>query len=216
MEPTYANLTVLYRGFSAAFAAGFGQAAADHQPLAMEVRSQTSREEYPWLGQAPSMREWFGERTRDQIQSHGYSIRNRSYESTIEVPRTAIEDDQYGAHAPRFTELGRASAAHPAQLVYGLLRDGWDTLCYDGQALFDTDHPVDGESVSNTDSLADGGAPLVPGRLQPDDPAGGLPAAGGRHAGPHGPAEGPARVRGGRLRVRQQGRAATSDAACGS
>jgi phage major head subunit gpT-like protein len=40
------------------------------------------------------------------------------------------------------TDMGRAAAAHPDELVFSLLKDGFSTNCYDGQYFFDTDHPV--------------------------------------------------------------------------
>ena len=144
------NLQTLYRGFNAAFREGFGQAAADHDPLTLDVTSMTRTEEYGWLGQVPGLREWVGERVVRGIKEHGYSIRNKKFESTIEVIRDDIEDDHYGVYSPLFTELGRSAAAHPCEMAFAHLKSGFSTLCYDGQYFFDTDHPVDGASVSNT------------------------------------------------------------------
>lgn len=144
------NITTLYTGFNAAFTEGFGQAPADHVPLTLDVSSMTRVQEYGFLGQFPSMREWVGERVLRGIHEHGYSIRNRKFESTIAVKRDDIEDDHYGIYRPMFAEMGRSAAAHPCELVYATLKSGFESLCYDGQYFFDTDHPVDGASVSNT------------------------------------------------------------------
>ena len=151
------NLTILYRAFNAAFREGFGQAPADHMICTLDVPSTTRTEEYGWLGQAPSLREWVGERTLRGIAEHGYSIRNKKFESTLEVERDDIEDDRYGVYNPLFQELGRTSAAHPCELVFALLKAGFETNCYDGQYFFDTDHLVNGKSVSN-----DGGGSGAP------------------------------------------------------
>ncbi|MCE5420260.1 MAG: Mu-like prophage major head subunit gpT family protein, partial [Acidithiobacillus sp.] len=51
-------------------------------------------------------------------------------------------DDNVGVYTPLFAEMGRAAAAHPDELAFGLLAAGESTLCYDGQNFFDTDHPV--------------------------------------------------------------------------
>ena len=143
------NLTILDTTFSAAFSDGFGQAPADHMPLTMEVPSSSRDQEYGWLGQAPGMREWVGERVYRGIQEHGYSIRNKKYESSIQVPRDKIEDDEYGVYSPMFNELGRSAAAHPCELVFGALKAGFETSCFDGQYFFDTDHPIEGGVASN-------------------------------------------------------------------
>lgn len=143
------NLQTLYRGFNAAFRDGFGQAKADHEPFTLDVTSMTAEEEYGWLGQFPSMKKWLGERALRGIREHGYSIRNEKFEATVEVSRDSIEDDKYGVYTPLFQEAGRSAGAHPCEMAFGALKNGNSTLCYDGQYFFDTDHPVDGASVSN-------------------------------------------------------------------
>lgn len=150
------NLTTLYTGFSAAFREGFGdEAGHDHMPITMETASTGRTTEYGWLGKVKSLEEWVGERVLQGIVQHGYSIANKKFNSGVEVDRDDIEDDEIGVYRPLFMELGRAASAHPTQLVFGLLKEGFSTACYDGQYFFDTDHPVrqpDGTvvSVSNT------------------------------------------------------------------
>ena len=149
------TLDTLYTAFNAAFREGFGQAPADHERFTMRVTSMTSTEEYAWLGQWPGLKEWVGERVLRGIADHEYSIKNKKYESTIEVDRDKIEDDQYGVYSPMFREAGYASAAHPCELVYGLLKDGFTAKCFDGKAFFATDHPIDDD---NTQSNSGGGS----------------------------------------------------------
>lgn len=143
------TLQTLYRAFNASFREGFGQAPADHEPIRMETRSETSEEEYGWLGQWPGLREWVGERVLRGIAEHAYTIRNRKFESTIGVRRDHIEDDRVGVYAPLFSELGRAAGAHPCEMVFEALNKGHENLCYDGQYFFDTDHATPNGSVSN-------------------------------------------------------------------
>ena len=145
------NLQTLYRGFNAAFRGGFGQAPADHMPVMLDVTSMTRTEEYGWLGQFPGLKEWVGERVLRGIREHAYTIRNKKFETTVEVARDNIEDDHYGVYGPLFAEMGRAAGAHPCELVWGQLKNGFTGLCYDGQYFFDSDHVgADGSSISNT------------------------------------------------------------------
>lgn len=149
------NLGRLYTGFKTSFSRGLGQAEPQWQRLATRIPSTTREEKYGWLGKLPNLREWVGDRVVNNIQLHDYAIKNKTWEGTIAVPREDLEDDQYGVYAPLFEEMGRSVAAHPNQMVFGLLKDGFSTNCYDGQYFFDTDHPVldaDGKvtSVSNT------------------------------------------------------------------
>lgn len=160
-----ANLSTLSTAFKAAFQGGLSQAQSQHGLVATTVNSSTGTEEYGWLGAFPNVREWLGDRQVKNLLAHGYSIKNKQFELTVGVPRPAIEDDQYGVYSPLMTEMGRAVAAHPDQLVFGLLKDGPTTACYDGQYFFDTDHPVLGEdgvtvaSQANWDNNSGSGTP---------------------------------------------------------
>ena len=156
------NLNTLYTGFKTAFKNGTGQAMAQWPKVAMKVSSSTASEEYGYLGKFPGMREWVGDRSIDGLEMHDYTIKNKKYESTIAVERDKIEDDNWGAYGPLFTELGRAAAAHPDELVWSLLKNGFSTACYDGQYFFDTDHPVIQEGGSYTTVSNDGGGSGTP------------------------------------------------------
>lgn len=169
-----ANLSILYTGFKTSFSRGLGMAEPQWERLATRVSSSTREEKYGWLGKMPGLREWVGDRVIHSIALHDYAIKNKTWEDTISVPREDIEDDQYGVYGPLFEEMGRAVAAHPNQLVFDLLKAGWETPCYDGQDFFDTDHPVldangNPVSVANTDGgsgtpwfLIDDNRPLKP------------------------------------------------------
>ncbi|SAI74573.1 Mu-like prophage major head subunit gpT [Bordetella ansorpii] len=153
-----ANLTTLRVAFNAAFQAGLDQAESQYLQIATEVPSTTGSEEYGWLGQLPNMREWIGDRVVHGLQEHDYTIKNKPFELTIGVPRTAIDDDQYGIYSPMFTEMGRSVAAHPDQLVFGLLAAGRTALCYDKQPFFSASHPVlDEKGKKATQSNIDDG-----------------------------------------------------------
>ncbi|RHW17195.1 hypothetical protein D1610_11640 [Sphingomonas gilva] len=153
------NLRTLGVGFNAAFKQGLGMAATQYGTVATVINSTTGKEEYGWLGKMPGMREWIGDRVINNIATHDYTIKNRDWEDTIAVDRNDIEDDTIGIYSPLFQEMGRGAEAHPDELVFGLLKAGFTTPCYDGQYYFDTDHPVldaDGNiiSVANTDGGA--------------------------------------------------------------
>ena len=158
------NLKTLFVAFKAAFQGVLSQAVTQYALVSTTVPSSTGAEEYAWLGKFPNVREWLGDRVVNGAQSHGYTIKNKSFELTVGVPRAAIEDDQYGVYTPMMQEMGSAIAAHPDQLVFSLLGAGATTLCYDGQYFFDTDHPVlDAagavQSQSNWDNNSGSGTP---------------------------------------------------------
>ena len=143
------NLVAITTGYKAAYNEGFHGAEPAWQKIATEVPSTTRSNTYAWLGQAPGLREWLGDRHIKSITAHGYTITNKKFESTVGVQKDDIEDDQYGIYKPLMQEMGYAAAVHPDELIFGLVKDGFSTKCYDGQYFFDSDHPVGGTSVTN-------------------------------------------------------------------
>ncbi len=95
------------------------------------------------------MKEWVGDRVVKDLSAFGYEVVNKPFESTIEVDRDDIDDDQIGVYTPMIQGLAQAAKVHPDILAFALLSAGFSTLCYDGQYFFDEDHPVNGASVSN-------------------------------------------------------------------
>lgn len=144
------NLNTVYTGFKTAFNNAFAGVAPNWSQVATMVPSSTKSEDYAWLSQFPRLREWIGDRQIKNLSASGYQIANKPFEASVGVPRDDLEDDTYGVFTPLFSEMGYAAATHPDELVFALLAAGTSTLCYDGQYFFDTDHPVDGASVSNT------------------------------------------------------------------
>lgn len=136
------NISTLFTGYKAIFKGAFEATPALYDKVAMTVPSSTAEELYAWLGQFPQLREWIGERHIKNLKTHGFSITNKDFESTISVSRNDIQDDRFGLYNPMFKELGRTTKMHPDTLVFGLLKSGFLTNCYDGQFYFDVDHPL--------------------------------------------------------------------------
>lgn len=150
-----ATLDALRVGFSAAYQRGLDQADSDYMKVAFKVPSSTRENNYGWLGKMPSLRKWVGPREIQNLSEHSYTIVNETYEETVGVDRNDIRDDSLGIYSTLMEQLGEAVGALPDELVFGALKNGFTDNCYDGQAFFDTDHPViqaDGStaSVSNT------------------------------------------------------------------
>lgn len=135
----------LFTAYKANFQKGLGMASPQYTQIATTIPSSTASNTYGWLGQWPGFREWIGERTIKSMAAHGYQIQNKSYESTVGVKRTDIEDDNLGIYAPMFQEMGRATSVFPDELTFPLLKEGFNTQCYDGQYFFDNDHPVNSQ-----------------------------------------------------------------------
>lgn len=152
------NLTILNQSFNAAFKGGMATVAPMWNRIAMEVPSTTGEEKYGWLGKSTKFREWIGDRQYQNLKVHDYTIKNKTFENTVEVDREDIEDDQFGIYNMPMQLLGEDAALHPDELVFGLLTQGFTTKCYDGQPFFDTDHPVGPQGAQVSVSNNGGGA----------------------------------------------------------
>ena len=135
-------VNALRTGFSKEFEDAKAAAPTQWASVATRVPSGNASNTYGWLGQFPKLSEWTGQRAFKSIREFGYSVTNKLYEATVDIPRTAVEDDQLGVYSPLFREMGYAAATHPDEIVFGLLRDGKSTACYDGKPFFAKDHPV--------------------------------------------------------------------------
>jgi len=136
---------LLEAGLRAVFFEAYEAAPGDWERIATVVPSEHDTEKYAWLGSVPKMREFKDERVPAGLLPHDYSIKNRTWEASIAVERAALEDDQYGQIKLRVQELAQEAKRHQDELVFSLLKDGFTSLCYDGQYFFDTDH-AEGDS----------------------------------------------------------------------
>lgn len=131
---------LLEDGLKTVFFEALDAAAGNYERIATIVPSESDQENYPWLGAVPGMREFTDERMPLGLLEHDYTIRNRTWESSIAVERAAIEDDKYGQIRLRVQSLAREARRHVDELVFTLLANGFATTCYDGQYFFDDDH----------------------------------------------------------------------------
>ena len=156
---TNTALQALRVGFQTEFQGAFDAVPKMKDRVAKTVKSATAMNTYGWLKSLTGMREWLGPRLVDNLSEASYTILNKSYEKTIGVNRDNIEDDNLGMYSDGFTMMGDGAGRLPEELVWGLLKAGFETNCWDGQYFFDADHPVllpDG--TMGTYANTDGGA----------------------------------------------------------
>ena len=120
----------------------------------MLVPSGSSQNDYAWLSRFPRMRKWLGDKVIKSLAAFKYTIVNDDWETTVEVDRNDIEDDQIGIYAPMAQEAGFSSKQLPDEIDADLKNGAFAGTCYDGQYFYDTDHPVAGASVSNKGTAA--------------------------------------------------------------
>jgi len=136
------DLVTLRKGLSAAFIKAFNNSEdpSDVMPFIMQTSSDCDKEDYGWLGQAPSMVEWVDERQLKSLNQFDYQIPNKDYEGTIAVDRNAIKDDKLGNVKIRIDDLARKARIHPRKLAIETIEAGEVELCYDGQPFFSLSH----------------------------------------------------------------------------
>jgi phage major head subunit gpT-like protein len=135
------TLAAVNRGFKAVFQQAFDGVEPTWNQVAMEVPSETSEEQYGWLSSIPQFREWIGPRVVQNLATSDFMIKNKKFENTIGVKQDDISDDKIGVYRPLVAQLGQSAKLHPDLLVYSLMKTGFSAVCYDGQYMFDTDHP---------------------------------------------------------------------------
>lgn len=153
-----ANIDFLNTAYRANFQRALGGVAPMWSRFATEVPSSTSKNVYAWLGQFPKLREWIGDRVIQSLRADGYEISNKPFESTVSVPRPAIEDDQWNVYGPLMEAMGSSAGYFNDEELFALLNAGFSTKCFDGQYFFDTDHPVGMPGEEVTVSNFGGGA----------------------------------------------------------
>lgn len=132
---------------------GIAAATPFYPQLATIVPSTGKSEKYSWLGSMPGMREWLGPRHFKQIEGADFEIRNKHWESSLELLKTDIDDDQIGMFGNLGMQLGMEAAYHPDELMVDIMTGGETSVCFDGQYFFDTDH-VWGDSGTQSNDLS--------------------------------------------------------------
>ncbi|GBR09498.1 Mu-like prophage major head subunit gpT family protein [Gluconobacter frateurii] len=119
--------------------------------ISMVIPSTSRANFYPKLDEIPGLREWLGDRVIHSMKTGGFSIENKTFEGTIGIDRDDIDDDQFGIFNIGVQQLGKNAGDFPDLLVFGLLKKGTTTKCWDGQNFFDTDHET---SDANGDTIS--------------------------------------------------------------
>jgi len=135
--------SVVDAGASAAFIASFRM--YEQNDLFAEIgtieRTQKGEARIPVLWYPPRMREWVGERLIGSLDGGMHIIPTRTYEATVAVPRTAVEDDQYGAIERAARGLASEFFRFVHQSYIDILANGAALTTFDGQPLL-TNNPA--------------------------------------------------------------------------
>jgi phage major head subunit gpT-like protein len=126
--------------------------------VANQFSSNQATETYAGVGVAPAMREWLGEKQIKRLKDYSLTITNKDWESTLGVYLKDLNRDKTGQLMMKINELSQRGVEHDAKLLSALINtgdDGDDSLAYDGQFFFDTDHVVNNSGTINNDISVD-------------------------------------------------------------
>lgn len=136
------NTGLLTKALRSEFFDRFNKTKTHFQDLSTRIQSHSDSETYKWLGSLPRMREWGTGRVAKGLRTESYSVENLKYESTLEVDRDEISDDQTGQIRIRVAEMAERAATHKDFLISQLLVNGGSAgfNSYDGVPFFDANH----------------------------------------------------------------------------
>ena len=147
------NVNEATRGFRAIFSEALDKAESVARKIAMVVQSSNSQETWEWIESTAQMRELVGEIEIANAVANSFSIPNKEFVGTVQVPQAAVERDSLGIFKPFFQELGDLAYAHDDQSIAALLTSGFTKTCYDGSAFFSTTHKYRGAKTAWSNKL---------------------------------------------------------------
>lgn len=95
---------------------------------------------YKWLGGAPAMTEWRGERVRSSLGDYDLSVVSDKYQSTLSFDVDDMRRDKTGQILRRVAEMGQKAATLPQRLYTTLIES--NPVAYDGSNFFADSHNV--------------------------------------------------------------------------
>lgn len=97
----------------------------------------------------PGMREWLGDRRLNRLAGVQFSLAKKDWEASLVIDRDDLRF-QPDVVRPGIEQLAAAYPRHIRDFAKDLFVGGFDSLAYDGQFFFDTDHDNgQGGTVSN-------------------------------------------------------------------
>lgn len=136
---TASVLSAIDQSFQTKFNQAIGNVPAFYKKLCMECPSSAAENVYGWLAALPQISKKTAEIIRSRLQLLGYRLTNEEFAGIIEVPRTAIEDDQFGMFAPTASLWGQRAGQAPDLELIQLLVNSFSATKgkdYTGSAFF--------------------------------------------------------------------------------
>ena len=126
------------------------QPATYTEKIATVVPSTSDKENYSWLGEAPTMSLVEGSVKGSAMSSVSYELENQTYASSLIVSRADVADQKLDQISIRIQQMARVAAQFVNKLLVDKLVSGSSDLCYDGAAMFSATHPDRGSGSTQS------------------------------------------------------------------
>lgn len=141
------------------FNAGMSVANAYHGAFSTPISSTTTVTKLRWLEQMSQLRPWIGDRIIENLETDGFEVTARKWETTFGVNRDDVAHDNHGLYATAVDLKVQVAKRHKDVLAANVLSAN-TALAYDGVPLFSASHDVgNGQPVQN--NIDTGGASSV-------------------------------------------------------
>lgn len=91
--------------------------------------------DFGWIGNVPRSREFLGPRRRHTIRAYEYTVKDKVWENTLEVPRTLVDNEQFPAIRARVRDMAREAVNAKVREATFVYAQGNTRTTYDGLAL---------------------------------------------------------------------------------
>lgn len=115
---------------------------APWRATSMIVPSDSMSKIFEWLGELAGVKEFTDVRHIESVKKHTHTVNAKKWENTIGIDVDDLKDNGK-AIMPRVRNMAFTLAKHPTNRFFSKLVSAISDLCYDGQAFFDTAHPID-------------------------------------------------------------------------
>jgi phage major head subunit gpT-like protein len=115
---------------------------APWQTFTQIIPSTARIEHYTWMSPTPGVARYTGHRRYGKISTIRYSVENLEFDSSFEVLRRDVEDDQTGGYGLKSAELGERARKFPGRWAIQHLAAGASRPCFDDSMFFADAHII--------------------------------------------------------------------------
>lgn len=145
------TLSALYTGLSTQFNNALKAVPTEYADTAMVIPSTGKGMDYAWLSRFPKMRKWIGDKHIKALALGKYYVANEDWETTIEVDRNDLEDDQLGIYNSQAQMAGESAGELWGDILTDLKNNAFTALGMDGVAYYSTAHVLtDSNGIAHT------------------------------------------------------------------